>query len=204
MLDTAETSRESEGLGAFSIRRLTLLERVLYREHLLSLDGPARHMRFCHPVNDAFIEDYCRRIDWLRTTVVGCFAGDRLCGAVELIVLAGYWPRSAELAVSVRPGMQDLGIGSALAEHAMAVARNRFIGHVEMVCLPENGRMRRIAEKIGARLKSHRGQVEARIPVGLPNYLTLFEEAAAEGRAMFQAVMSGPPRSPARHAAVSA
>lgn len=57
MLDTAETSRESEGLGAFSIRRLTLLERDLYREHLLSLDGPARHMRFCHPVNDAFIED---------------------------------------------------------------------------------------------------------------------------------------------------
>lgn len=174
------------------MRKLTPLDGDILREHFIALDDTSRRLRFCGPVNDRFLTSYCDRIDWLRTTIVGYFVDHVLRGVAELIVLKGYWPARAELAISVQPGFQSRGIGGHLVDHALAIARNRFIARVEIVCLMENHRMRRLAERHGAALKTRLGEVKGRFPASWPNYLTLMEEAAAEGAAMFQAVLDLP------------
>lgn len=187
-------------LGRVTMRKITSLERDLLRDHFLSLDPVSRRMRFCSIVKDAFIVRYVSRIEWLRSTILGAFVDGKLRGVAELIATPEVWSGRAELAISVQPGFQNRGIGASLLERILDMARNRFVSRVEMICLLENHRMQRLAGKNGATLKTSFGAVEGRITPPWPSYLTLMEEAAAEGEAMFRAFMDVPKLSDRRDA----
>jgi GNAT superfamily N-acetyltransferase len=177
----------------FAIRRLWPADRSRILDHLLRLDPEDRALRFCHATGDAFISSYCDRIDWLGATMLGVFVDGELRGVAELIRIRNVWPPTAELALSVEGPYQDHGIGSALLRHALVRARNRLIGTVYMICLPENRQMQHIARKHAATLVVREGQVEGEILAPWPSYLSLLEEVATEGQALFGAAVEVPP-----------
>jgi GNAT superfamily N-acetyltransferase len=178
--------------SSLAIRRLWPTERAAMREHLLRLDRKDRELRFCHAASDAVIAAHCEGLDWLRATVLGAFVGGELRGVAELIRVEGGWPPAAELALSVEAAHQDRGIGSALLRHALVTARNRLIGRVYMVCLGENRKMQHLAHKFEASLAFREGQVEGEIFPPWPSHLSLIEEVAAEGQALFLAAFELP------------
>lgn len=160
--------------------------------HLLRLASEDRRMRFCRNANDSFIRSYCDRIDWPRTTVLGYFTDGALRGVCELVQAENKWPKAAELALTVEEPFQNRGIGTELLQKALVMARNRFIGTVYMICLLENKRMRQVAQNCGASLAVHEGEVTGKIWPPWPSYLSLVEEAATEGQALFRAAFEVP------------
>lgn len=174
------------------VRKLWSLECERLREHLTRLDAEDRQLRFCRPVGDGFIRQYCDRIDHSRTTVVGCFVGGVLRGVAEVVAIPESIPASAEIALSVERPFQRQGIGGKLLRRGLLIARNRFVETVHLVCLRENARMRRLARGFGASGEAgHLGE-EGRIRLLWPSYLTLLEEAAGDGQALAGMVFEVP------------
>ncbi len=169
--------------SALSIRRLWPAEQSQIRGHLQRLGPQDRLMRFCHAAGDARVSSYCKNIDWLRAIVLGYFAESHLRGIAELIPTDHIWPRTAELALSVEEPFQNRGIGTALLQRALVMARNRLVDRVYMVFLIENRKMWHLARRFEARLANRDGQVEGEILAPWPNDLSLIEEVASEGQA---------------------
>jgi RimJ/RimL family protein N-acetyltransferase len=59
---------------------------------------------------------------------------------------------------------------------ALRAARNRGIGRLYMICLPENGRMRKVAKKYDARLAWRPGEIEGNLYPAHPDYFSLLHE----------------------------
>jgi GNAT superfamily N-acetyltransferase len=163
-------------------RKLHPLEQRQLRDHLLRLDREDRRRRFVGGVSDAAIAERCRRIDWLRTMVIGFFEDGVLRGAAELSLEdRRRYPPAAELALSVESAWQDQGIGSELVRRTLLAAANRGIVSVQMLCLAENQRIQRIAIKHSGRIGHQHGELEAAIAVPLASHLSLVEEAVSDG-----------------------
>ncbi|WP_435099691.1 GNAT family N-acetyltransferase [Arhodomonas sp. AD133] len=137
-------------------------------------------MRFAGHVSDRFIGSYTGRDDWLQRTVLGAFADGELRGAAECRLLPGNWPQEAELAFSVEQSLQGRGIGSALFARMLTFARNRALQRVYLTTLAHNRRMRHIAGKFGMRLSVCDGDLEGRLELLGPDYVSLWEEAWQE------------------------
>ena len=112
----------------------------------------------------------------LNSVVYGCFVDGILRAVAELRLIADTWPFEAELAFSVEKDWQDTGIGTELMARALSAARNRNIGKLYMICLPENGRMQRVAKKYEARLTFQPGQIDGRLDPAHPDVFSVFKE----------------------------
>ena len=157
-------------------RKLWPTELPMFREHLQRLDPTTRRMRFGHAVGEEFIDNYCDTIYGLNTLVYGCFVDGDLRAVAELRLLNDTWPFEAELAFSVEQFWQDEGVGTELMGRILRAARNRGIGKLYMICLPENGRMQRVAKKYDAQLKYMQGQIDARVHPAHPDCFSLMHE----------------------------
>lgn len=177
--------------GPVALRRLWSWERERYRAHLLRLDAEDRYSRFGITAGDTFIESYCDRLDWTRTTVFGAFREGELCGAAECARLDTFWPADAELAFSVERPLQGQGIGSALFGRTVTYARNRGAGKIYVSCLTSNRRMRQIARKFGMRLGGGGVDVEGRLELQPADYLSYWQEAWEEGAGLMRAGLAG-------------
>ncbi|MFM2041965.1 MAG: hypothetical protein RLY86_541 [Pseudomonadota bacterium] len=148
-------------------RPLPPTEIGLYRDHLLRLSSADRRARFMGAVADDGIHQHIDRLSRAPTRVLAAQAGGEVRAAVELCLTEEKTEDGtgtvAELAVSVEPGWQDRGLGSALVRRALTLARQRGVGRVYLICLPENRRMQRIATRLGARLDWVEGEVTATI-----------------------------------------
>ena len=157
-------------------RKLWPTELDLFRAHLLRLDPETRRMRFGRGVNDTFLENYCDTAYGLNSVVYACFIDGTLRAVAELRLLTETWPFEAELAFSVESPWQDSGIGTELMGRALTAARNRSIGRLYMICLPENGRMRKVAKKYDALLAWKPGEVEGNLYPPYPDYFSVLHE----------------------------
>ena len=166
-------------------RKLFPTEIARLRDHLLRLDPVDRHRRFFAGVSDAAVDEHCRRIDWLRTLVIGCFEDGVLRGAAEVALDGGTFPRQAELALSIEGPWQDQGIGTQLMRRAILAASNRAVVSLYMLCLSENRRMQSIAKKFDARLGFADGEADAQLDVPPPSQLSLAAEALGDGFGLF-------------------
>jgi GNAT superfamily N-acetyltransferase len=164
------------------------------RDHLLRLDGEDRQLRFGAHVSPAQVAAYCAALDIGRTLLLGCLVEGELRAVGELTTLAGAGPRTAEIAISVERRFQGRGIGGALLRRLIVAARNRLFERLYMVCLIDNGRMVRLARRVGSRLEVERGEVEARIDPPWPTFWTLLEEILGEAHAPVGAPSTGPLR----------
>lgn len=169
-----------------SFRKLWPGEGDRLERHLLRLRSDDRLMRFGGPVSDEVIRRYCGQTEWLWSIVLGGFIDGTLRAAGELKLLDQQWPPSAEIAITVEGDYQDRGIGTEILSHLIVLARNRFVATVHMICLNENRRMQRVARKFGTTLVFADGQAEGRIVPAVPDFLSLFGEAAMETVALLR------------------
>jgi RimJ/RimL family protein N-acetyltransferase len=162
-------------------RKLHPFERWRLAEHLVRLSPEDRRRRFFAGVGDEAIGRHCRRIDWLGAVVIGFFEDGVLRGAAELSLETTKLPFAGELALSVESAWQNQGVGTELVRRALLAAGNRGVASLQMVCLAENQRVQRIAQKHAQRLASAGGETEAALAVPLPTQLSLVAEAVEDG-----------------------
>lgn len=162
-------------------RKLYPTEQWRLAQHLLRLEPEDRRRRFFAGMSDGAIAAHCRRTDWLKTLVIGCFEDGVLRGVAELRIEIGNLPFVAELALSIETDWQSEGVGTELVRRALLAAGNRGVALLQMICLAENQRVQRIARKHTDRLASGAGESEAAIPVPLPTQLSLVAEAVDDG-----------------------
>jgi len=174
------------------MRKLWTWEREQLRAHLLRLGAEDRRLRFCQPIGDDLIHRYCDRIDWARTTVVGCFAEGALRGVAELVRIPEGVPVGAEIALSVEAPWQGRGIGGKLLQKALLLARNRFVDTVHMLSLSDNARIQRLVRRFGAGVVSYAATSEGRIRLPWPSHVSFMEEFAGDGQALIGAVFELP------------
>ncbi len=182
-----------------NIRKLLTTEFAQYEAHLLRLGAEDRAMRFAAGVGETYICGHVRRIDPLRTVVLGQFEGGTLRAAAEIAGLEVGWPLQAELAVTVEKAWQDRGIGSELVRRVLVFACNRAIKRVHAVCLAGNIKMRRIVKRFEGDIVVEMGMAEGRIDLTWPTQFTVLEELAGDGFAALDqwlerlpAALSGP------------
>jgi len=180
-----------------TLRKLTSRDVGLYQEHLLRLTPSDRCNRFMGTVCDDRVRAYCAGLKWPSTVVLGAFIDGELRGVGELAMVTRFPRPVAEIALSVEAPWQNRGIGTLLLRHVLTMARNRYVARVYMMCLLDNRKMQKIARRFDANLIFENGGVEGSLWPHWPNYLSLMEEAAADGRAFFNAIIG--PRKPTRH-----
>lgn len=162
-------------------RKLMPTELLVWRDHLRRLSAEARQARFSGSVGHAYIDGYCRRVDWLSTVLIGAFIDGEVRGVAELRWLEPGSGWRAELAVTVEDAWQDQGLGTELLRRAIIHARNRGLKSLYMICLTDNRRMQAIARKFEGDLSFEGSQVEADIRVPFPTQMSLLAEVLGDG-----------------------
>lgn len=160
-----------------------------YRDHLLRLDADSRRMRFGMLVDDAFIDDYTRRLNDMKSIVYGHIVDGEVRAAAELRPLAISVNGEAEAAFSVEQDWQDSGIGTDLLGRIVRAARNRSISRVYMNCLAENRKMQAVAKKHNAILQFENGDVVGRVAPSNAHYFSIWREAVEDEMGFVMAVL---------------
>ncbi|PWG65525.1 N-acetyltransferase [Spiribacter halobius] len=169
------------------IRRLWWSERGMIADHLLRLSPHDRYQRFGGHVSDATVTAHALRGDAFRRHFLGAFVDGALRGVAECALLDGLPPREAELAFSVERSSQGRGIGTELFRRMLVFARNRGVARVFILTLAGNRRMRHIAAKFHLAMEAQEGELEGRLQLVAPDYLSVLSEAMGEGGAWVQA-----------------
>ena len=162
-------------------RKLWPQDAEAFGAHLLRLDPQQRSFRFGRAVADEWVARYAASTDWFRSVTLGCWIGGELRGAGELKALGRAWPPMAEAALSVERAFEGRGIGTALFQRGLVIARNRGIARVSMLCLPENLRIQRIVRKVQPKLVFSGDQIECQLGLAPPDALSIATEIYDEG-----------------------
>jgi len=170
------------------IRKLWIGESHALRDHLLRLDADSRRNRFGSAVSDSFVCRHAARALTPGTIIHGFFVDGCLRGASELRIAPASTSQPAELAFSVERAWQSYGIGSALLERTLLIARNRGIKFLQMTCLADNQRMQQLARKFEAELAFDFGGVTGELTARRPTPLSLLRELMADGHGVASAV----------------
>jgi GNAT superfamily N-acetyltransferase len=140
------------------VRRLWRTDRGALLAHLTRLDGDSRRLRFGGAVSDSFLAQYVDRCFGQGDLMFGAFVDGVLRGAAELRSEKAIWAEGppldrhirAEAAFSVEPELRKRGIGEKLFARLQEAAQNHGVEQIEVLCLPENVAMRRLAAKFTA------------------------------------------------------
>jgi GNAT superfamily N-acetyltransferase len=121
MLATGPWDDVIVGIGA---RRSELLLR-----HLIQLDSSARLLRFGRTVTDADLADYVSKLSFRDQHIIGVVTAGELRGVAQICPMTpesclGAASSVYQATMSVVPGWQRRGIGSALLLRALAIVRN--------------------------------------------------------------------------------
>ena len=176
-----------------SIRRLWPVESRLFAAHLLRLSAEDRLLRFQGYLNDEAVEAYVESLDWFAGVVIAHFVDGEVRAAAHLSWTRGL-VRTGEIGLSVEAGFRRRGVGTALLRRAMTFARNRFVSDIELLCMPENAAMRRVAAHLGLKWKVAAGQAETSAHLRWPDQLSLFDEMMGETEGLMRASL-GPVKS---------
>ncbi len=171
------------------IRKLLAGELELYRDHLRRLDPDSRRNRFAGTVSDEFLAAYVTTALRLGTIIHGYFVAGVMRAAAELRSLGPELPGEAEVAFSVERPWQSLGVGSALLDRTLLVARNRGYRQLHMACVIENRRMQQLAAKFDAHLSFDFGSVVGQVEPSRPTPLSIFREFIADGHGFATALV---------------
>jgi GNAT superfamily N-acetyltransferase len=170
------------------IRRLWLTDKDAYRDHLLRLDSRSRHERFGGGMSDEFLVHYAEHCFGKGDLLYGAFADGHMCGAAELRSDAAIWTEQApfnrhihaEAAFSVEGEYRRRGIGENLFKRILRAATNHGVETIEIVCLPDNIGMRRLAQKFKTQFTFEESALTGRLTARRPTPLSLMREASAD------------------------
>jgi GNAT superfamily N-acetyltransferase len=176
----------------YRIRKLWPLDYQAFRHHLLRLDPETRRDRFGATVGDDFLAAYADTARRLGTVVFGAFQAAEMHASAELRAVHPMGDSMAEAAFAVEREHQHHGLGSLLMDRVITAAQNRGIGQLHMICMRDNGRMQRLAEKFGARLRMDDSEVVGRIQPDYPTPASLLDETLNDTTAFVTAVLEWP------------
>jgi GNAT superfamily N-acetyltransferase len=179
-------TENAKTLPAVEIRRLWRSDLPEFRDHLLRLDETSRHMRFGGGVSDAFIRQYAEHCFGEGDLVFGAFVDGVLRGAAELRSNEAIWAEQApfdrhihaEAAFSVEDAYRKRGLGEKLFGRIAEAARNHGVEVIEIVCLPENVAMRKLAAKFKTEFTFDNNQLLGTLTARRPTPLSMLTEAA--------------------------
>jgi GNAT superfamily N-acetyltransferase len=181
------------------VRRLWPADKEAFRRHLISLDPHSRHMRFGGGMSDEFLARYAENCFGKGDLLYGAFADGKMAGAAELRSNQAIWSEQApfgrhihaEAAFSVDNGCRRRGIGEKLFKRILRAAANHGVETIEIVCLPENVGMQKLARKFKARFTFEQNSLTGRLTVRPPTAFSLIREASGDaldfGAALFDA-----------------
>lgn len=164
------------------VMRLCAAHQESICDHFLRLDIRSRRARFCGTISDDRVVEYAQNIFRGDSIVCGASVDGQLRGIVELRGDFHSWPTTKEAAFSVEPDWQNIGIGDALFERMFAMAQNRGVRTIQMMCLKENSRMRHLATKHHALLRSNHDAVDAVLHPYWPTLASVMKEVVGETR----------------------
>lgn len=165
----------------FRIRQLAVADLAAVRRHFGNLDATSRRARFGGAISDQALARYADRLLKDGSLVVGAVVGAELRGLGELRRFDPSDTAKAELALSVEPDWQGTGMGGALFDRLIAVARTQDIRSIHIVCATSNLHMRHLAVERGARLSFGADVVEAILHVpahAMPHRLLRWDQRA--------------------------
>jgi GNAT superfamily N-acetyltransferase len=134
-------------------RKLTALgadDRIAFRAFLLALDEPSRFSRFSCVMSDDGIARHALYAASEAAWIAGMFAGEELCGVVELY--ESREPRDVEAAFVVATARRRQGVGTALLFAALRWAQRSDRARLRMIFSRRHWAMRRLTGKAGASL----------------------------------------------------
>lgn len=189
---------ETEALRV-EIRRLWPSDMEAFRDHLLRLDPRSRHERFGGGMSDDFLVHYAESCFGQGDLIYGAFVGAGLIGAAELRSSAAIWGEQtpgdrhihAEAAFSVEGEFRRRGVGEQLFSRIERAASNHGVETIEIVCLPDNVGMQRLAAKFKTKFTFEESALTGKLVARRPTPFSLLREAAGDaldfGAAMFDA-----------------
>src|SRR5271156_1852450 len=170
------------------VRRLWLSDKEAFRDHLLSLDPRSRHLRFGGGVSDDFLVHYAENCFGKGDLLYGAFVDSKMVGAAELRSNQAIWSEQAafgrhihaEAAFSVDQDHRRRGIGEKLFKRVLRAATNHGVEAIEIVCLPDNVAMRRLAQKFKAHFTFEQNALSGRLTARRPTAFSLMREASGD------------------------
>jgi GNAT superfamily N-acetyltransferase len=183
------------------IRRLWPSDMEAFRDHLLRLDPRSRHERFGGGMSDDFLVHYAENCFGRGDLLYGAFVGGHMCGAAELRSNKAIWSEQApfdrhihaEAAFSVENEHRRRGIGEKLFKRIQRAATNHGVETIEIVCLPDNVGMQRLAQKFKTQFTFEENSLTGRLTARRPTAFSLVREASGDmldfGASLFDARM---------------
>jgi len=170
------------------VRRLWRSDRSAMHDHLMRLDADSRRLRFGGAVSDSFLGQYVDRCFGQGDLMFGAFADGSLRGAAELRSEKAIWAEGpplgrhirAEAAFSVEPEFRKQGIGVKLFERIQEAAQNHGVEHIEVLCLPENVAMRKLAGKFTSSFRFEDDFVHCTLKARKPTPFSMMREVGRD------------------------
>ena len=177
-----------ESMPTIMIRRLWRSDLSAFRDHLLRLDTNSRRSRFSGGVSDDLIAGYAKSCFGPGDLLFGAFVDGVLRAVSELRSSAAIWTGQApfdrhidaEAAFSVEEGWQHMGIGEKLFSRIERAASNHGVETINIICMPENVSMRRLASRHATRFVYEEDMMMGRLSAKTPTPLSLMQEAASD------------------------
>jgi GNAT superfamily N-acetyltransferase len=193
----AETAEPAVRLPRAEVRRLWASDAKQFRDHMLRLDPNSRHQRFGGGMSDEFVAHYAENCFGKGDLVFGAYVDGRLVGAAELRSGESIWVEQApfhrhlhaEAAFSVETPYRRCGIGEQLFRRIQSAASNHGVETIEIVCMPDNVGMIRLAAKFKAHFtfeeNTYTGRLTARSPTPLSILSEIQHDVADFAHSMF-------------------
>ena len=151
-------------------------------EHLCSLQGEDRRLRFGGQTTDEFISDYVKKaFDDINSQWFGCVANAKVVSACHAAIHNG----EAELGCSVDKEYRGKGLAQEMFDRAVTYLRSNGVTNVYMHCLTENEVMRHIAKKNLMTIVSCYGETDAKVEVQPATPLTAVKDAYLDRMAIY-------------------
>jgi RimJ/RimL family protein N-acetyltransferase len=167
------------------IRSLDPEQLALIEQHLLSLSGQDRYLRFGYPAIDEQISRYVAKLDFGRDELFGIFDAElQLVAVAHLAYLdTPGQQHMAEFGVSVSPELRGCGYGQQLFERCVVHARNHGVSRLIVHALSENAAMLKIARNAGASVVREGTESQAYLELPPADFGSQVGEMLAEGLA---------------------
>ena len=170
------------------IRRLWPADMPAFRDHLLRLDARSRHERFGGGISDDFVVHYAANCFGQGDLVFGAFIEGAMHGAGELRSSEAIWTEQppfqrhihAEAAFSVEQDYRRRGVGAQLFRRIERAATNHGVETIEIVCMPDNVGMMRLAAKFNTQFAFEENQITGRLTARRPTPFSLMREASRD------------------------
>ena len=162
------------------IHRLHSSDKAKILAHFMRLDDESRRYRFCGTVSDGEVTRYVDEIFEHDSIICGALIDGKLRGIAELRGVYYARPAATEIAFSVEKDWQNHGIGDALFDRVFAIAQNRGVRMLHMLCMRNNNRMKHIAVKHNAELTYGLDGIEAVLRPDWPTPFSIAQEFMGE------------------------